>query len=210
MGGFIRKHWFDIGGLLSIWVLAFVYLHHQNLTPYQLLMWLSLVSLFIHQLEEYRIPGTFPGMINTAVYKSDIPDHYPLNANTSLIVNVFVGWLCYWLAAILAEKTVWLGLATILISCGNIIAHTFLFNIKGKTFYNAGMLTSWLLFIPCSYFFFSIVYANHLISTTDYLIGIPLGIMLNVVGILKMIDWMSDRNSKYAFGQRNLLKKDRK
>jgi hypothetical protein len=56
-------------------------------------------------------------------------------------VNVLIGWSTYFLAAILGEKAIWLGIATILISPGNTIAHTFLFNIKGRMFYNAGLLT---------------------------------------------------------------------
>jgi Protein of unknown function with HXXEE motif len=206
---FLRKHWFDIGGLLAILVLGLVFLNRQTLSNYQLLMWLNLVSLFFHQLEEYRIVGTFPGMLNSAMFKSDRPDRYPLNSNTAFYVNVVMGWLVYFLAGILAEKAIWLGLASILISIGNIIAHTTLFNIKGKTFYNAGLATSWLFFAPCAYFFFSIVYNDHLIKITDYFIGIPLGVILNVVGILKLIDWMADRNTPYIFEQRNLLAKDR-
>lgn len=172
-------------------------------------MWLSLVSLFFHQLEEYRIAGTFPGMMNHVMFHSEFPDRYPLNTNTALIVNVVVGWLFYFLAAFFGEKAIWLGMATILVSIGNFIAHTFLFNLKGKTFYNAGMITSWIFFVPCVYFFFKIVYANNLITTADYLIGIPLGITLNVIGILKMIDWLKDKNTKYIFPQRNLLPQDR-
>ena len=107
------------------------------------------------------------------------------------------------------NNPVTLRTATILVSLGNFIAHTFLFNIKGKTFYNAGMVTSWILFAPCVCFFFKIIYAGNLINTADYLIGIPLGIILNVVGILKMIDWLKDKNTKYIFGQRNLLPQDR-
>jgi hypothetical protein len=206
----LRKHWYDIGGILSILVLGFVFINFKTLSSYQFLMWLSLVSLFFHQLEEYRIAGTFPGMVNAAVYKSDLPDRYPLNTNTSLYVNVLIGWLLYFLAALLAEQAIWLGLATMIVSIGNTIAHTTLFNIKGKTIYNAGLVTSWLLFAPCVYFFFSIVYADHLIKITDYLIGIPLGIALNVVGIIKLIDWMADKNTTYIFEQRNLLSKDRK
>lgn len=206
---FLRKHWYDTGGGLAVLVIGFVALNFKTLSPYQLLLWLSLVSLFFHQLEEYRIAGTFPGMVNTAMYQSETPDRYPLNSQTSLVVNVVVGWLFYFLAAILAEKAVWLGLATIVVSIGNTIAHTTVFNIKGKTLYNAGLVTSWLLFMPCTYFFFSIVYANHLIKTSDYIIGIPLGIALNVIGIIKLIDWMADKNTAYIFEQRNLLKKDR-
>jgi len=205
----LRKHWYDIGGALSVLVLGFAALQFKTLSHYQLLMWLSLVSLFFHQLEEYRIVGTFPGMVNTAMYKSNLPDRYPLNTNTSLYVNIIVGWLFYFLAAVFAEKAVWLGLATIVVSIGNTIAHTTVFNIKGKTLYNAGLVTSWLLFAPCIYFFFSIVQTDHLITMTDYLIGIPLGIALNVIGIIKLIDWMADKNTTYIFEQRNLLNGDR-
>ncbi|WP_299255555.1 HXXEE domain-containing protein [uncultured Cytophaga sp.] len=205
----LRKHWYDLGGLLSISVLVFVYVNLNTLSSYQLLMWLSLTSLFFHQLEEYRIVGTFPGMINTAVFNSPIPDRYPLNTNTALYINMGVGWLCYLLAALLAKKAIWLGIATILISLGNIIAHTFLFNIKGKTYFNAGMITCWLFFAPCIYFFIKITYSENLITVTDYLIGIPLGIFLNIVGVLKMITWLADKNTPYAFEKRNLLLKDR-
>ena len=205
---FLRKHWYDLGGLLAIIIIIGLFFFHATLTNYQLLMWLSLVSLFFHQLEEYRIVGTFPGMVNS-LFKSKMPDRYPLNTNTSFYVNVAIGWTIYFLAAILAEKAIWLGIATIIVSIGNIVAHTTLFNIKGKTIYNAGMATSWLLFVPCAYFFFSIIHTNHLATTTDYFIGIALGIILNVVGVLKLIDWLADENTIYAFEERNLLPKDR-
>ena len=206
----LRKHWYDFGAILSILVLGFISLNFKSLTDYQLLMWFSLATLFLHQLEEYRIVGTFPGMINTAIYKSKQPDRYPLNPNTAFYINVFVGWGVYFLAALFAEKAIWLGIAAIMISLGNTIAHTFIFNIKGKTFYNAGLVTCWLFFVPCVYFFFVIVLRDNLVSTSDLIIGIPLGIILNVVGVLKMIDWMADRNTTHIFEQRNLLAKDRK
>ena len=104
---------------------------------------------------------------------------------------------------------VWLGMATILVSLGNFIAHTFLFNIKGGTLYNAGMATACFLFAPCVFYFFYIGYQFHLIPSIDYLTGIPLGIVLNVVGILKMIDWLKNKNSPYCFEQWNLLWDDK-
>jgi hypothetical protein len=207
---FLRKHWYDLGGFLAAITLTGLFFFHATLTNYQLLMWLSLVTLFFHQLEEYRIVGTFPGMINRAMYNSDIPDRYPLNSNTSLYVNVFVGWVPYFLAAIFAEKAVWLGIATIVVSIGNTVAHTTVFNIKGKTIYNAGLATSWLLFAPCIYFFFTTIHAENLVTVTDYFIGVPLGIALNVVGIVKLIDWLADKDTSYIFEQRNLLPQDRK
>ncbi len=206
---FLRNHWYDLGGFLAIIVSAYIYTNYSNLTNYQILMWLSLVSLFFHQLEEYRIVGTFPGMVNSAIFNSKMPDRYPLNTNTAFYVNVVVGWTSYFLAAMLAEKAIWLGIATIMVSMGNTIAHTTIFNIKAKTWYNAGLATSWLLFVPCTCFFIFTVHTNHLTTTTDYIIGIALGITLNVVGILKLIDWMADENTTYIFSDRNMLPKDR-
>jgi len=163
---FLRKHWYDLGGVFSIVVLIYILRKHTSLTNYQLIMWVSVVTLFFHQLEEYCIIGTFPGMLNTVMYKSPLPDRYPLNTNTAFCVNVIVGWVSYNAAALLAEKAIWLGIATTLVSLGNIIAHTLLFNIKGKTFYNAGLLTSWLLFAPCVYLVFSIIQKQHLATHT--------------------------------------------
>jgi hypothetical protein len=205
----LRKNWYDYGGLLAALLAIYILLNRNSLTNYQLLMWLSLLSLFLHQLEEYRIVGTFPGMVNSVMYNSKIPDRYPLNTNTSFYVNVAIGWTTYFLAAIFAENAIWLGMATMVISIGNILAHTIVFNIKGRTIYNAGLASSWLLFTPCTYFFFYIIAVNKLATQNDYIFGIALGMLLNIVGILKLIDWMADKNTSYVFDERNLLPKDR-
>ncbi|HTM66285.1 MAG TPA: HXXEE domain-containing protein [Flavipsychrobacter sp.] len=202
---FVRRHWYDLGIFIAIALTACLALTYSSLTTYEILLWMNAIALFLHQFEEYRFPGTFPGMINTVLFKSATPDRYPLNPNTALGINVVVGWGTYLLAAILAEKAIWLGIAVILVSLGNFIAHTFLFNIKGKTFYNAGMLTSWVFFAPLVCLFFYHLYANHLASSADYVVGILLGIALNVFGVLKPITWLADRNTKYVFPQRNLL-----
>jgi len=100
---------------------------------------------------------------------------------------------------------VWLGIATILISVGNFMAHTFLFNYKGKTFYNPGMLTGLILFLPISLCFFTYVVQQDLASPTDWVLGIILGITLNYIGILKLIDWLKDENTSYTFPKRCLV-----
>jgi hypothetical protein len=205
----LRKHWYDLGALLSVVVVIYVVINHDTMTNYQTLMWLSLGALFLHQSEEYRIAGTFPGMVNTVMYKSTMPDRYPLNTNTAFYVNVVIGWTTYFLAAMFSEKAVWMGMATMLVSAGNVIAHTITFNIKGRTIYNAGLATSLLLFIPCIYYFIVMIQRDQLASTQDYWIGIILGITLNVVGILQVIRWMADKETHYVFDNRNLLPRDR-
>ena len=206
---FFRNHWYDVGGIFSIIILIFVFAGISKLTYYQLILWISLVSLFLHQLEEYRIPGTFPGMLNKVVFKSTHPDRYPLNANTSFTINVLVGWTVYFIAALFAEKAVWLGIASVLISFGNILAHSILFNLKGKTFYNAGLFTCWIFFAPIVYLFFYIVLSNQIATSTDYMLGIILGLFLNIAGVFGTIRLMADKNTKYIFPERNLLREER-
>lgn len=206
---YIRSHWFDMGGITAIVMLAVLLFSYQKLSDYQLLMLLNLTALFLHQLEEYRWPGTFPGMLNRVMFNSDLPDRYPLNSNTSLIINVFAGWSVYLLAIIAGSSLVWMGMAAILVSLGNIVAHTFVFNLKGKTLYNAGLISCWLFFAPCVFFFFKIIHQQNLVSATDYLIGIPLGIAINIFGVLKPIKWLADKDTKYIFKKEQLLPKDR-
>ncbi len=200
---FLRMHWFDIGIALAAAVGGFLLETH--ITGIALLLWLNLIALFLHQFEEYRYPGYFPGMMNRVMFASPQPDRYPLNPQISLIVNLVIGWLAYFLAAVFAEKAIWLGIAAILVSAGNFIAHTFLFNIKGRTRYNPGMLVAILLFLPLVVAFFILVIQQHAASPLDWILGIVLGLALNYIGILKMIDWMKDGKTPYFFPARFLV-----
>lgn len=201
---FLRNHWFDLAGVFGAITLVMVWGFHNSLTHYEILMWLSLASLFFHQLEEYRIVGTFPGMVNKVMFGSSKPDRYPLNTNTALIINVFLGWVVYLLSALAGERFIWLGMASIIVSLGNIIAHVFIFNIKGKTLYNAGMMTAIFLFIPIMFLFFYLGQTEHLFTFMDYLIGIPLGIIFNYFGVLRLITWLADKDTRYIFARRYL------
>ena len=135
---FLRKHWFDLAGIGVILAAAYLILAWQELSTYRQIMWVSLITLFLHEIEEYRVIGTFPGMFNKVMFKSDIPDRYPINMNTSLVVNVPIAWSIYLLAALVGENAVWLGMASLLISVGNIVIHVFILNIKVKRLFKRG------------------------------------------------------------------------
>lgn len=205
---FLRNYWPDLGASLALVLSVWLYRSPQ-LTELETIVWFNLVALFLHQFEEYRFPGTFPGMVNRVMYASNQPDRYPLNTQTAVYVNVFFGWSIYLLAALLAREAIWLAIATMMVSLGNVFAHTFLFNWKGRTVYNAGLLSCWLLFVPGLVFFFLTIQGEEPASTSDYWIGIPLGIAFNYLGILKLIEWNADRHSPFVFDRRNLRKADR-
>jgi hypothetical protein len=200
---FFRYHWFDLGFLFAIALAIALYVIQP--TGMTLLLWLSLGTLFLHQVEEWRFPGYFPGMANTVMFKSDMPDRFPLNANSGMLINVVLGWGGYILAALLWQQAIWLVIATMLVSLGNIFAHTIIFNIKGKTIYNPGLITSWVFFAPMVYLIFGMVISERMASPSDWVIGIGLGIALNYFGVYKMIIWLADKNTEYVFPRRFLI-----
>jgi len=197
---FLRYHWFDLAIALLL-VLA-IGLYAFQPTGMALLLWLSLGSLFLHQIEEWRFPGYFPGMVNRAMFASQAPDRYPLNAQSGMVVNVVLGWGSYLLAALFWQQAIWLAIATMMVSLGNIVAHTIIFNAKGKTLYNPGLLTSWLCFVPIVYVFVDWTVHNNLASPMDWGIGIVSGVLLNYFGVYKLILWMADPNTPYVFPAR--------
>lgn len=199
----LRQQWFLL--TLPFTALTVTGLAFTQPVGMSLLLWCSLISLFLHQFEEWCYPGYFPGMLNSRVFKSDTPNRYPLNANSGMIVNVALGWGSYLLAALFWQQAMWLAIATILVSVGNIFAHTIVFNVKGKTRYNPGLLTSWLCFAPVVYLFFFLCTTNDLASPTDWYIGIALGIVLNYFGVYRMIFWLADKNSPYTLAPRLMV-----
>jgi len=206
---FLRKHWFDLAAIGVILIAAYLAWAWQELSVYRRIMWVSLITLLLHELEEYRVVGTFPGMFNKVLHHSDRPDRYPLNMNAAFVVNVAFAWPVYLLPALVGESAVWLGMASILISVGNIIAHIFVFNILGRSLFNAGMFTSVVVFIPVSAYFFYYIETSGLATPTDYLIGIPLGVIYMVLGIWGPMELMKNRDTPYPFPRRCLLPEDR-
>jgi hypothetical protein len=205
---FLRLHWFDLGMAMAAMTGLFILeTHPGGLT---LLLWVNLIALFLHQFEEYRYPGNFPGMMNKVMFSSSQPDRYPLNSNSALIINLLVGWLSFFLAVLFGERAPWLAIAVILVSAGNFIAHTFLFNIKGKSRYNPGMLTADILFLPIVVYFFFIVIQGRLATSLDWILGFILGVVLNYLGILKLIDLLKDKNTHYIFLERFMVPQTKK
>jgi len=106
---------------------------------------------------------------------------------------------------VFGEKVLWLAIATILVSLGNFFAHTFLFNIKGQTLYNPGMVTAIFLFAPITAYFGYVIIQGKLATVMDWVVGILLGIAFNYFGILKLINWLKDEKTEYVFPKRFLL-----
>lgn len=207
---FLRKHWFDIGFIVAVVFAVLISFSKIDYNELLFLIWFNFIALLLHQFEEYRFPGYFPGMLNSVLFKSRHPDRYPLNTNSALVINVYLGWTVYILAALFYDKFILLAFITMLTSFGNFIAHIFILNIKAKTFYNPGQLTAVILFLPISYLFIYFCIQYNILTVSDYIVGTSLGIIINVFGLIKLIDLMKNEDTKYIFEDRQLMPGDRK
>jgi uncharacterized protein with HXXEE motif len=162
----------------------------------------SLLTLLLHQTEEYVWPGGFPQMANRVMFRSDLPDRFPLDQRTSWIINVGLGWTTYAVAAVVGERALWLGIATLVVSAGNVVAHTLLFNIRGRTLYNPGLATSWLLFVPTIVWFVVLVARDDLVDAVDVVVGVLLGMAINYLGVVRLIVVLGRRDTAYPFPSR--------
>lgn len=59
------------------------------------------------------------------------------------------------------------------------------------------MLTAIIFFAPVSVYFAYLLMHGSLATFTDWIVGVILGVAFNVIGILKLIDWLKDENTQY-------------
>ncbi len=187
---FMERHWFDVGGVLGVLLATWLGFAGWSMSTLSLLLWISLLSLLGHQVEEWRWPGWFPGMLNVVLFRSEDPWRFPLNVRSGLAVNVGVGWMSYLLAALLAERAMWLALAAITVSLGNCVLHLVVIPVRGRMPYNPGMVTSLILFLPISAWFLIGFWSS--MSTLDIVLGLAVGAVLNVGGVIGLIRLLED------------------
>ena len=187
---YAERHWFDVGVVLGLALAIWLIITGSTMDTITLILWISLLTLFAHQVEEWRWPGWFPGMLNVVLFRSDDPWRFPLNVRSGFVVNVVVGWGSYLLAALVGERALWLAMATILVSVGNCVLHLIVIPVRGRIPYNPGMATSLVLFLPVSVWFFGTVWSS--MSVGDVVVGLLLGIVLNVGGVIGVIRALED------------------
>lgn len=192
----LRKHWYQYGGLGLVLIGGWLLIARPQFTPLQLMMILNLLALLAHQFEEYQLPGGAPMVINRVVYdETKQPDRYPGNAWSIMLVNLSA-WVIY-VIAIAIPQVVWFGMGVMLFSLFQILGHCFEMNIKLKTWYNPGMATTLLLFLPLGWHDITYVVANNLLNLGGWLAAV--GILIACIGltILLPVQGLKNRSTKY-------------
>ncbi len=189
---FLYRYW-PIIGITAVPVLAvYLYMNRNTNSVTENILTLNLIFLFIHQFEEYVFPGRFPRMLNSVMFRSAIPDSYPLNRVSAFTVNVIMGWAAYAGAVLLSDLMI-AAIAVMSATLGNACAHILLFNIRGKRHYNPGMASSLLLFLPLSIYFFYHAVSLKLASPFEWAGGLSLGIIIGTGSIFLAIDFLKNK-----------------
>ena len=192
---FIRNHWYQIM-LVAFVGMAFTALFmEQDMTLLQKLLLASLMALPLHQFEEYELPSGGPIVINRVFWgEKERYLNYPGNWNSIMIVNLSA--YIFYILALCLPNVIWLGLGTMLFNLFQVLGHCFEMNIKGKTWYNPGMVTSIVLFLPISIAYIVQV-AESAMAVTWVAAVAALVVMLSVSVILP-VQAMKKEDSPYV------------
>lgn len=194
---FFIRNWYRLGAIvLVIWACSLL-VCRPALPPVQRLLIFNLLALLAHQFEEYQLPGGAPLIINRVVYnETSLADHYPGNALSICVVNTSA-WILY-LLSICFYRVYWLGLGLIFFSLFQILGHVLEMNIKLHTWYNPGMATTILLFLPLGWRYIDLVASQHLVSGWDWLYGVLVLLACVIITIILPVQLLKDKETKYV------------
>ena len=193
-----RKHWQDIGGVLAMVLTGSLALFGKRLSRPQLFSTLNLVAMLVHQFEEYRFPGTFPGQFNGGLFKSDKPNRYPMNTHTAMVVNVgfFDG---FYLLPMLFPKKAWLGLSPVLLGFFQALGHALLFPRLIGARWCPGALSAMFLHVPFGIAYLRPLQEEQPPTRSDWIKAIILLPLFLVGGVVVPQQLLKDKESPYRF-----------
>lgn len=200
---FLRKYWQDVGGIVAIAVGAWLLTGGHSLSRLEVLLWLSFAAILLHQWEEYRWPGYFPGIFNIVMFRSPQPAAYPLNRQSAMIINLLIAYGFY-LPPVFWPEVIWLGLGPIFMGLFQLFWHGLVLNRKLGSWYNPGLAAVVCLHVPVGAAYLWHISSQHLASTGDWLGGIAYFIIATYVLIIKGNLWLKNSASPHAFSAQQL------
>src|SRR5919199_9648 len=185
-----RDNWFKVGAILAMAIAGALALSGRRLSRPRLFSALNLAALMVHQFEEYGFPGYFPGMLNGGVFKSDKPDRYPLNTNSSLIVNAVAGYPFYLLA--------------VLFGFAQAVFHGIVPPLRAKALYGPGLLTALFLHVPIGIGYIRTVGSERPLERGELARAAAYTAAVGALGIGAPLRLLRDEESPYRFTARQV------
>ena len=197
---FIRDNWYRMGLVAFAATAVAVIALAPEMDATQRILLLSLMSLPLHQYEEYALPGGGPVVINRYFYGE--PDNYrrfPGNWNSIMVVNLSA-YVFYVLALALPQLT-WLGMATMFFNLYQVLGHCIQMNLKMGTWYNPGMATSVFLFLPVSACYMVVVAGSGQMLAADWVLAAVCFTLIAAVSVVLPVQAMKRADSPYPIPQ---------
>lgn len=200
---FLRKYWQDLGLIVAVGVGIYLLNGWGTIPTTEGLLWLSFIAILVHQFEEYRWPGYFPGLFNGLIFKSDHPERYPLNPQSAMIINLVIAYVFY-LVPVFFPSVVWLGLAPVFMGFFQFIWHGIFANRLAKTIYNPGLFAVVFLHIPIGVWYIQHIVTNNMATAVDWIVGTLYFIVAVYILIVKGNMWLKNENTRHAFSPQQL------
>ncbi|KAJ9149888.1 hypothetical protein NKR23_g4177 [Pleurostoma richardsiae] len=200
---FYREHWYNFTALAFVIGSFFMGFFGNLFSPIQTILIYNLLALFVHQVEEYLLPGGGPLIINAVLYgeKKDY-DRYPGNKMSMVWVNTLA--YPFYVAAIVYPDKIWLGLAQSFFGFIQVLGHCLQINIKGNMGYNPGVASALLLHMPIGIYYIAYVQEHHLIGSSDWFNSLGALVAAVVLIIPLPILAFRDRRSPYALSEKEM------
>ncbi len=171
----LKQNWPASTIFLAIYITIMLILFVRDDYPL-LLIWAQLPVYFLHEFEEYILPGGFVKWFNRRVLGS-FRDDWPMTPLVTLWINVPIIFTAFPIGAILAtEIDIKYGLWMAYFSVINASSHVVLALIfRG---YNPGLVVSVLLNIPVGIYAITYLSSHGLVSTTANVASLLIGIAI--------------------------------
>ncbi len=205
---FMRQQWYYVGGALFAALAVVLIVLWKDISMLQRLLLMSFMTLLLHQLEEYAWPGGFPPVFNIAFQPGEggMPDRYPLNRKSALIVNVIFAYPFY-ILAILFPNLIWLGLAQVTFGMAQFVVHGILINRKMRLIYNPGLFTVVFLHWPIGIYYIWYVSVNGLVQVWMWPVAIVVLAAAAFFGVnMPVTRWFVDKDSPYTFSEQEMAR----
>jgi len=201
---FLRRHWYNIGGIVAIFTGAFLAFAWNDLSVVQRLLLLNFIAMLIHQFEEYAFPGGEPAIMNMVLQPSDTPDRYPLNQHSAMVTNLLYSY-AFCLIPVFFPNVIWLGLAPMLAAIGQLIVHGVAGNLKLKSLYNPGLGAIVFIHMPVTIYYIYYIQSRGMTSIWDWVIAIVYLVLYITIFLGKLTySWLADKNSPYPFAEEEM------
>ena len=172
----LYENWMKATPFLAFYTFVLVFLYVKDVNYPLYLIWLQGIIYWVHEFEEYILPGGFLAFFNHNMMRSN-QDEYPLTKVGSFWINIPLVYVAMPFSALLAHFFgLELGLWTAYFSFLNAFAHAIMFFIFGRK-YNPGLIISIFLNIPFAIYMVWYFFDNNLVTTQGNIISIIVAII---------------------------------